>query len=408
MRNEAQSSSDRSRPVEPDDAAAGRAVRALAGEERASRSRTCTRSGDPRACSRWRWSAGIGTEHRSQRSSGRDGGAARRRGWRAGAARGCARPRSRDRDPHAAVLLEQRHRRELQVLAERPARRAAARTGVEQPGQVEQPVVELAPGAAARRSPRTRCGRRAACRRRSRRSSGTPPTATCVSVRCRGRRRAADRPTSVWPVGACPTSGSSFPSARGSTSPSTSIPSRSGAASSSASRIASSSVDDDAAQPSQPPSSRRCATLPSSRTSSTPPPCDSMYGRTLSSACSTRSASGTGYSPWISSRLATTPSCASASRSLRRVLERAEIALEALAVELEHRRRSCPPRLAAPPDRRSTRAARRAPGSARPGPDAVAISRARSVCAPPSSRGPCRGTCARRTAGTGRSCAPRA
>jgi len=52
--------------------------------------------------------------------------------------------------------------------------------------------------------------------------------------------------------------------------------------------------------------------MPSSiASSSTLPPCDSMYGRTVSSASATRSASGTGYRSWISSRLATAPSCAS-------------------------------------------------------------------------------------------------
>ena len=58
--------------------------------------------------------------------------------------------------------------------------------------------------------------------------------------------------------------------------------------------MASSSVDAEAGQPSQLPCRRRWATPPSSLTSSTPPPCDSMYGRTLSSAASTRSAIGTG------------------------------------------------------------------------------------------------------------------
>ena len=74
----------------------------------------------------------------------------------------------------------------------------------------------------------------------------------------------------------------------GSATPSTSRPSRSGAASSSASLIASSSVAAEAGQPWQWPTSLRCATPSSSRSSCTSPPCDSMYGRTLASASSTR------------------------------------------------------------------------------------------------------------------------
>ena len=82
--------------------------------------------------------------------------------------------------------------------------------------------------------------------------------------------------------------------AGGSTTPSTSIPSRSGAVARRACSTASSSVDADAAQPWHDPSSRSFATPSSIPSSSTLPPCDSMYGRTLSSASCTRSSSGTG------------------------------------------------------------------------------------------------------------------
>ena len=85
------------------------------------------------------------------------------------------------------------------------------------------------------------------------------------------------------------TSGSSS-----STIPSTSIPSRSGAASSRACRTASSSVDEDARHDLQLPWRRSFATPSSIPSSSTLPPWDSMYGLTVSSACITRSSIGTG------------------------------------------------------------------------------------------------------------------
>ncbi len=93
--------------------------------------------------------------------------------------------------------------------------------------------------------------------------------------------------------------------------PSTSRPSRSGAASSSACLIASSSVTDDAEQSEQLPRRWIRATPCSSDSSSTLPPCDSMYGRTESSAACTRCSSGTGCRSWISSSVATSPSSAS-------------------------------------------------------------------------------------------------
>src|SRR5262249_2268530 len=63
----------------------------------------------------------------------------------------------------------------------------------------------------------------------------------------------------------------------GAIAPSTSIPSRSGAASSSACSIASSSVEADAGQPSQLPFRRSHAKPFSSETSSTSPPCEARY-----------------------------------------------------------------------------------------------------------------------------------
>ena len=94
-----------------------------------------------------------------------------------------------------------------------------------------------------------------------------------------------------FPFGA---SGSGVPVTAGAAAPSTTMPSTSGAFSLIAFSTASSSVDDEAAQPSQLPTSRR-RTIPSSTpSSSTLPPCDSMYGRTSSSAATTRSSTGTG------------------------------------------------------------------------------------------------------------------
>src|SRR6476646_2005034 len=95
-----------------------------------------------------------------------------------------------------------------------------------------------------------------------------------------------------------------------SSTPSTSRPSRSGAACSSACLMASSSVTADAEQSEQLPSRRSRATPSDSDSSSTLPPCDSMYGRTCSSAWLTRSASGTGCRSWIMNSVATSGSSA--------------------------------------------------------------------------------------------------
>ena len=173
----------------------------------------------------------------------------------------------------------------------------------------------------------------------------------------------------------------------------------------SACSIASSSVDADAAQPWQRPSSRSRATPSSIPSSSTLPPWDSMYGRTLSSASCTRVSSGTGIEAVDQQQAGDDPVLGEPrAQRLRAVLgDRVEDPLEPLAVELHQRAGELLARRAEVADRSScavsssTRATR---ASGR------ALSTAPSACAPPSAPCPCRCTCARRTAGTGRTSGP--
>ena len=193
----------------------------------------------------------------------------------------------------AAVLAQQRHRLELEpVLAHAAARQrqleaARARRAVQR-AAAEVAVVERR--AAARAA--VAVGEQVAGDVGDHERLARPPT--CRSPRrasaSRGPRASSSRSTGGPP----PDIGSSKPpsAGAGAVTPSTSIPSRSGAASCSACSIASSIVDADAGQPSQEPSSRSRATPSSIPSSSTLPPWDSMYGRTLSSASRTRVSSG--------------------------------------------------------------------------------------------------------------------
>ena len=181
--------------------------------------------------------------------------------------------RSSQRDPDLLLLAQQRDRLELEVVVvHRAARlRQEVAAPAARAARAHRRPARRRP--ACRRSPRRCCGRRAASRPRSRRTAARRP-------RRRRRPTRAARCSSVCQPGApfIWTSGSGIPliSGASSTTPSTSMPSRSGAASSSAWRTASSSVDDDARHDLQLPSRRSFATPSSIPSSSTLPPCDSM------------------------------------------------------------------------------------------------------------------------------------
>ena len=278
------------------------------------------------------------------------------------------RPRRARRRPR-----QQRHRRELRrpPPSARPASGSSKRRA--QDGHARTPP-SRPPREAATRSRRTRRGRRAACRRRSRRARARRRPASTAR---RSPLRAARAPSTARQAGAGPTSGSSVAHARD------------GAAR----RLAAHALDLDPREVGRGvlqrllivelqrrrrrrrsrrscPRSRSCATPSSTPTSSTSPPCDAMYGRTASSASRTRVSRSTGWSPWISSRLPTTPSSTSAVRTpsaSARPPRAPDDPLQAGAVQLEHRAEQLVGRLART-RRRSIDSSRtaRAPGRARP------------------------------------------
>ena len=132
-------------------------------------------------------------------------------------------------------------------------------------------------------------------------SSGSPPTVS-------------QSPRSVSDTSSCKSCGSDVPSA--------STRSTSGAIRRIASSIASFSVIVDDGQPLQLPLMRTCTTPASTSTKSTFPPCDSRYGRTLSSASRTRASTGTGCRSWTSSRYESSSSSARAPASTRSTIRR--------------------------------------------------------------------------------------
>ena len=217
--------------------------------------------------------------------------APRRRRPRGAARDGRGGPRStliRRAPPDAPVLAQQRDRLELDALV---VHRAPG------PGQEERPSHcrhASAPAASSRRparrhSRRRRRGTRAACRRRWRPRAGAPAASRAASVpsataaaqsssnHAGGAGAGTSRSAARARLGAEPvTIGSAAPPIVWGATPSTSRPSRSGAASSSACLIASSSVTDDAEQSEQLPRRWIRATPFSSESSSTLPPWDSM------------------------------------------------------------------------------------------------------------------------------------
>ena len=187
-------------------------------------------------------------------------------------------------------------------------------------------------------------------------------------------------------------------------------PSTSGAALWIDSSTASLSVTAEDGQPLQLPCSCSRTTPSSTPSSSTLPPCVSRYGRTSSSAPRTRASSGTGCSPCSSSRWATSSSSPSAAASspssaLGDVGRRSARAPRRRGRAAPAR---APARSRARPRRGAARPARAAPRRATSVATALIRARRTSVSAPGAASCPCRGTCARRTAGTGRTSGPRA
>ena len=197
---------------------------------------------------------------------------------------------SGDRHPDPALLPKQRHRLELEpVVVHRAARPGAGNTSVRSLGSSAHRR-SVSHRAAPPRNPRTHRGRPAAFRRRwprrARRPatdtaasspSGSPPTESTSnqaggSWRGRGHDRELD---ARWRRGAGDHRQTRSVDRLGAI-PSTSRPTRSGAASSRACLMASSSVTDEAEQSEQLPRRWIRATPSSSESSSTLPPWDSM------------------------------------------------------------------------------------------------------------------------------------
>ncbi len=244
--------------------------------------------------------------------------------------------------------------------AQRPARGRSKRSP--QPAHVSLPPSSI-PSASGPEHPA----------QRSRYASSVP--ATLATIRPTDVPRTAPRGSSATPDSSIHSASGAGSGRRGaaSTTPSTSMPSRSGACSCSAASIACSIVVCDAPQPLHEPESRSDAMPSSIPSSSTSPPWDSMYGRTLSSASLHPLLQADRVQPVREHEAGDDVVVREARHGLR--IQRREDPPQALAVDLDELG----------------------------GPSSSDISTSRSACAPPCGpcRRPCR-TCARRTAGRGR------